>query len=62
MKTINILVKICPYNSNRTTQDEIFSVGVKDIVESVLNGYNGSIIASGQTGRQVTRNIEVDIG
>ena len=31
-------------------------------MESVLNGYNGSIIASGQTGRQVTRNIEVDIG
>lgn len=35
---------------NRTTQDEIFSVGVKDIVESVLDGYNGSIIANGQTG------------
>ncbi len=32
-------------------QQEIFSECVLDIVESVLDGYNGSIIASGQTGR-----------
>ena len=35
----------------RATQSLIFEVGVKDIVESVLDGYNGSIIASGQTGK-----------
>lgn len=29
----------------------MFDTCVKDIVESVLHGYNGSIIASGQTGK-----------
>ena len=29
----------------------VFDTCVKDIVESVLHGYNGSIIASGQTGK-----------
>ena len=33
-----------------TTQEMIFDLCVKDIVKSVLGGYNGSIIASGQTG------------
>ena len=32
------------------TQQAVFNCCVKDIVESVLQGYNGSIIASGQTG------------
>ena len=31
---------------------------MKDIVESVLDGYNGSIIASGQTGSGKTFTIE----
>ena len=35
----------------RITQELVFDTCVKDIVESVLHGYNGSIIASGQTGK-----------
>ncbi len=33
-----------------STQDQIFGVCAMEIVESVLQGYNGSLIASGQTG------------
>jgi len=32
-----------------STQGVIFDECVREIVESVLQGYNGSIIASGQT-------------
>ena len=32
-----------------TTQSEIFETAAKDIVDSVLNGYNGTIFAYGQT-------------
>ena len=31
------------------TQEVVFDVCVREIVESVLQGYNGSVIASGQT-------------
>lgn len=41
------------YSLSSTTQEMIFQQCVKDIVESVLQGYNGSIIASGQTGKEV---------
>ncbi len=44
-------VCVCMYVFFRSIQQEIFSECVLDIVESVLDGYNGSIIASGQTGR-----------
>jgi len=33
-----------------TTQEMVYEACVKDIVVSVLEGYNGSIIAYGQTG------------
>ena len=33
-----------------TTQDTVYETCVEDIVVSVLEGYNGSIIAYGQTG------------
>ena len=33
-----------------TTQEMVYDACVKDIVVSVLEGYNGSIIAYGQTG------------
>ena len=32
-----------------STQEVVFDVCVREIVESVLQGYNGSVIASGQT-------------
>ncbi len=35
----------------RISQETVFDACVKGIVESVLHGYNGSIIASGQTGK-----------
>ena len=40
---------MCTYCSS--TQDVIVDVYVRSSVDSVLLGYNGSIIASGQTGR-----------
>lgn len=41
-----------------STQDDIFAECVEGIVDSVLNGYNGSVIASGQTGSGKTYTIE----
>ena len=32
-----------------STQEEIYSFGVKDIIDSVLDGYNGTVLAYGQT-------------
>ncbi|XP_064386094.1 uncharacterized protein LOC135334732 isoform X2 [Halichondria panicea] len=44
--------------SPNSTQDQIFGVCAMEIVESVLQGYNGSLIASGQTGSGKTFTIE----
>ena len=33
-----------------STQEDIYSFGVKDIIDSVLDGYNGTVLAYGQTG------------
>lgn len=38
------------------TQSSIFVECVQPIVDSVLEGYNGSVIASGQTGKTFIRN------
>ena len=46
------------FNTSRCAQSEVFDVGVKDIVESVLDGYNGSIIASGQTGMTMVQPLD----
>ena len=43
-----------------STQDMIFMECVQHIVESVLQGYNGSIIASGQTGMKVMDKVNLD--
>ena len=32
-----------------STQEDIYSFGVKDIIDSVLDGYNGTVLAYGQT-------------
>ena len=32
-----------------STQEDIYSFGVKEIIDSVLNGYNGTVLAYGQT-------------
>ena len=42
------------YNFDRiftpsSTQEDIYSFGVKEIIDSVLNGYNGTVLAYGQT-------------
>ena len=34
-----------------STQEEVYSISCKDVVDDVINGYNGCIIAYGQTGR-----------
>ena len=53
MRGVDCYGNLCLYDMvlcYRATQDEVFVSGVKEIVESVLDGYNGSVIASGQTG------------
>ena len=40
------------HNSYSATQEEVFQSCACDIVLSVIDGYNGSIIASGQTSKQ----------
>ena len=32
------------------TQQDVFNAGVKDVVDEVLQGFNGTIMAYGQTG------------
>jgi kinesin family protein 5 len=32
------------------TQHDVFMAGVKDVVDDVLKGYNGTCLAYGQTG------------
>eukprot|EP01137_Pigoraptor_chileana_P025291 Opistho-2@94559 len=41
-----------------TTQDELYGTAIKPVVESVLEGYNGSVIAYGQTGTGKTYTME----
>ena len=48
--SVSVGVMVCVLYFHSCTQEQIFEVSTKDIVESVLDGYNGSIIASGQTG------------
>ena len=40
------------YNNilHNTSQENTYELGASDIVDSVLNGYNGTIMAYGQTG------------
>ncbi|OWF53096.1 kinesin heavy chain-like isoform X2 [Mizuhopecten yessoensis] len=44
--------------NNTATQEEVFDVAAKDIVEGFLNGYNGTIFAYGQTGTGKTFTVE----
>ena len=51
MHGIAIQLAIADYCvDDSTTQEMVYEACVKDIVVSVLEGYNGSIIAYGQTG------------
>ncbi|KAJ8298689.1 hypothetical protein KUTeg_022749 [Tegillarca granosa] len=45
------------FNSD-TTQEQVFDVAAKEIVEGFLNGYNGTIFAYGQTGTGKTFTVE----
>ena len=45
-----------------STQEEIYSYGVKGIIDSVLNGYNGTVLAYGQTGSGKTYTMQGEIG
>ena len=44
-----------------STQEEIYSYGVKGIIDSVLNGYNGTVLAYGQTGSGKTYTMQGEI-
>ncbi|KAK3104135.1 hypothetical protein FSP39_024670 [Pinctada imbricata] len=43
---------------NTATQEEVFDVAAKSIVDGFLNGYNGTIFAYGQTGTGKTYTVE----
>lgn len=43
-----------------STQKEIFAVSTQSVVESVMNGYNGTIFAYGQTSSGKTFTMEVN--
>ena len=45
-----------------STQQEIYSIGVKDIIDSVLNGYNGTVLAYGQTSSGKTYTMQGEMG
>ena len=56
------------YNFDRifppsSTQEDIYSFGVKEIIDSVLNGYNGTVLAYGQTssGKTYTMQGEMEL-
>lgn len=51
--------KVLPPN---TTQDQVYEVAAKSIVDDVLNGYNGTIFAYGQTSSGKTHTMEGVIG
>jgi Kinesin-like protein len=42
----------------RSNQEEIFSKCVRDLIGTVINGYNGTIIAYGQSGTGKTYSME----
>ncbi|KAH0791028.1 kinesin-like protein KIF3A isoform X2 [Histomonas meleagridis] len=46
---------------NNATQKDIYDIAARPIVESVLEGYNGTIFAYGQTGTGKTYTMEGDI-
>jgi kinesin family protein 3/17 len=50
----------CVFDS-QATQDTVYALAVRPVVHSVLEGYNGSIIAYGQTGTGKTYTIEGDL-
>ncbi|CAG5115066.1 unnamed protein product [Candidula unifasciata] len=41
-----------------STQEDVFNVAAKDIIQNFLNGYNGTIFAYGQTGTGKTYTVE----
>ncbi|XP_078333663.1 uncharacterized protein LOC111136397 isoform X5 [Crassostrea virginica] len=43
---------------NTATQEEVFEVAAKEIIQAFLNGYNGTIFAYGQTGTGKTFTVE----
>ena len=45
-----------------STQQDIYSFGVKGIIDSVLDGYNGTVLAYGQTGSGKTYTMQGEIG
>ena len=45
----------------RATQSDVYEVVAKPIVEDVLNGYNGTIFAYGQTSSGKTFTMEVNL-
>ena len=44
-----------------STQQDIYSFGVKGIIDSVLDGYNGTVLAYGQTGSGKTYTMQGEI-
>ena len=44
------------------TQDQVYNAAAKSIVKDVLNGYNGTIFAYGQTSSGKTHTMEGVIG
>ena len=44
-----------------STQEDIYSFGVKGIIDSVLDGYNGTVLAYGQTSSGKTYTMQGDI-
>jgi hypothetical protein len=44
-----------------SNQGEVYAVSCKDVVEDVINGYNGCVIAYGQTGKIAYYSIRYDI-
>jgi hypothetical protein len=52
-KQISGLEKIFTFDyvfDNNSTQNDVYSATARDIVDSVLHGYNGTVFAYGQTG------------
>ena len=47
--------RIFPPNS---TQEELYNFGVKEIIDGVLDGYNGTVLAYGQTSSGKTYTME----
>ena len=45
-----------------STQEDIYSFGVKGIIDSVLDGYNGTVLAYGQTSSGKTYTMQGEMG